>query len=76
MGRRLHAIPAPPEKPDPPLAYSVMGAAKELSVSPKHLRMLIATGKVPFVKLGERTVIRRATLERLLAEMEQSSNGR
>lgn len=56
-----------------PLAYSVPGAARELSVSPKHLRMLIAQGKVPIVKLGERIVIRRATLETLLAQWEQRS---
>lgn len=59
-----------------PLAYSVPMAAKELSVSARHLRMLIAQGKVPIVKLGERIVIRRATLETLLAELEQRSTAR
>lgn len=53
------------------LTYSIPEAAQALGVSDKHLRNLIAAGKMPYIKLGCRLLIRRATLEQLLTEQEQ-----
>jgi excisionase family DNA binding protein len=53
------------------LTYSVPEAAQALGVSDKHLRNLITAGKMPYIRLGTRLLIRRATLEQLLAEQEQ-----
>jgi excisionase family DNA binding protein len=46
--------------------YSVAEAAKLLSLSPRSLRYLLQTGRLGFVRLGRRVLIRHADLEALL----------
>jgi len=54
-----------------PLAYSIPEAAHALSISQRHVRYLVERGELPIVKLGNRTLIARATLEQLLTAREQ-----
>lgn len=48
----------------------VKQVARELSVSPGTVRGLIAAGRLASVRLGRRLLVRRATLERFLEELE------
>lgn len=50
--------------------WTVPEAAYELGVSQALLRDLIREGYVPVLRLGRRVLVRRATVERLLAEPE------
>lgn len=62
--RILAAASAEPE----PLAitYTLADAAKVSGLSRRTLYNLHARGELPFVKIGTRTLIRRADLEQLL----------
>jgi excisionase family DNA binding protein len=48
------------------LAYSLAEAAQLSSLSVRSLRYLMATGKVGYVRVGRRVLIRHTDLERLL----------
>ncbi len=48
------------------LAHSVSEAAELLGLSVRSLRYLIKTGKLGYVRLGRRVLIRHEDLERLL----------
>jgi excisionase family DNA binding protein len=48
------------------LAYSIAEAAEALSMSVRSLRYLMQTGKLGYVRVGRRVLIRHADLERLL----------
>lgn len=50
------------------MAYTVAEAAEVLSLSVRSLRYLIQTGKLGFVKLGRRILIREEDLQRLLRQ--------
>jgi excisionase family DNA binding protein len=50
------------------LAYSVSEAAQALSLSVRSLRYLIQAGKLGFVRLGRRILIRDEDLQRLLRQ--------
>jgi excisionase family DNA binding protein len=50
------------------LAYSLRDAAQALSVSVRSLRYLMQTGKLGYVRLGRRVLIRHEDLERLLRQ--------
>jgi excisionase family DNA binding protein len=50
------------------LAYSLSEAAQLSSLSIRSLRYLMATGKLGFVRIGRRVLIRHADLERLLRQ--------
>jgi excisionase family DNA binding protein len=52
----------------PKLAYSLAEAAQALSLSVRSLRYLIQTGKLGYVRLGRRVLIRHEDLERLLRQ--------
>ncbi|MGA7741807.1 MAG: helix-turn-helix domain-containing protein [Polyangia bacterium] len=51
-----------PSPPDQPLLLSVTAAAPMLAVSTRYLRVLISSGALPVVRLGRRTLVRRADL--------------
>ncbi len=73
--------PTRQSEPPEPLALGIEDAALAVGISGKFMRKLVRAGTVPHVKIGERIVIRRATLEKLLAEWERTkspeeSNGR
>lgn len=59
----------------PAIALDVASAAALLSIGTAHLYEQIRQGKVPIVRIGGRTVIRRASLERWLEEHEQTEIG-
>ncbi|MGH8069285.1 MAG: helix-turn-helix domain-containing protein [Candidatus Entotheonellia bacterium] len=48
------------------LAYSLAEAAQILSLSVRSLQYLMQTGKLGYVRVGRRVLIRHADLERLL----------
>jgi excisionase family DNA binding protein len=48
------------------LAYSLAEAAEALSLSVRSLRYLMQTGKLGYVRVGRRVLIRHTDLERLL----------
>lgn len=48
------------------LAYSLAEAARQASLSVRSLRYLMQTGKLGYVRVGKRVLIRHADLERLL----------
>jgi excisionase family DNA binding protein len=48
------------------LAYSLAEAAQQASLSVRSLRYLMQTGKLGYVRVGKRVLIRHADLERLL----------
>jgi excisionase family DNA binding protein len=50
------------------LAYSLAEAAQQASLSVRSLRYLMATGKLGFVRVGRRVLIRHDDLERLLRQ--------
>jgi excisionase family DNA binding protein len=50
------------------LAYSIAEAAEILSLSTRSLRYLMQTGKLGYVKLGRRILIRAEDLQRLLRQ--------
>jgi excisionase family DNA binding protein len=52
----------------PRLAYSLAEAAEVLSLSVRSLRYLLANGKLGYVKVGRRRLIRHEDLERLLRQ--------
>jgi excisionase family DNA binding protein len=52
----------------PRLAYSLAEAAKTVSLSVRSLRYLMRTGKLGYVRLGRRVLIRHEDLERLLRQ--------
>jgi excisionase family DNA binding protein len=54
-----------------PLTYGVAEAARELQISERLFRKLMRQGVIPYIKIGGRVVVRRATLEQLLEEFEQ-----
>jgi excisionase family DNA binding protein len=51
----------------PPAAFSVPGAAAQLSVSRSFVYLLIKRGEIRTVKLGSRTLIPASEIARLLA---------
>jgi excisionase family DNA binding protein len=53
-----------------PLAVGLVDAAKLLSVSPRHLQKLAATGVVPSVMIGGRRTFRVASLDAWLRRQE------
>ena len=59
---------APPMQP---LVYSVPGAAAAAGVCANTMRSMIASGEIPHVKVRGRVVVRRATLEKWLADQER-----
>ncbi len=50
------------------LAFGIDEAAALIGLSPWTLRKYISTGKLSVVKIGRRTLIERAELERLVEE--------
>jgi excisionase family DNA binding protein len=52
----------------PKLSYSLREAADALSLSVRSLRYLMQTGKLGYVRLGRRVLIRHEDLERLLRQ--------
>ena len=50
------------------IAYSLAEAAQLSSLSVRSLRYLMATGKLSYVRVGRRVLIRHADLERLLSQ--------
>lgn len=63
------------DAPTQPLAYSPADAATALGMSRAKLYELLAAGQIPVVKIGRRTLIRRDTLDRFLAEREAPAGG-
>ena len=57
---------AQPTPNNPRLAYSVSEAARPLGISGRSVRYLLRTGRLGFVRLGRRVLIRHADLEVLL----------
>jgi excisionase family DNA binding protein len=53
-----------------PLAYGPPDAAKVLGISRARVYELIADGTIPSLKIGQRRLIRRETIERFLADLE------
>ena len=51
-----------------PAAYSISEAAVQLSVSRSHLYQLIDRGLIRRVKIGHRSIISRAEIDRLAEE--------
>jgi excisionase family DNA binding protein len=49
------------------LLVTVQEAAELLHVSVRYVRSLMARGKIPVVRLGRRTLIRRSDLDALIA---------
>ncbi len=50
------------------LAYGVREAAQSLGLGKSKIRMLIRDGALPVVRIGDRVLIRKESLERLLQE--------
>lgn len=50
------------------LAYSLAEAAQQTGLSVRSMRYLMQTGKLGFVRVGRRVLIRHADLERLLKQ--------
>lgn len=48
------------------LTYSVAEAARLLGVSERHLRNLIGRGELPVLRLGQRTMIPKVVVARLV----------
>ena len=69
------AVTVKAEKEIEPLVVSLATAAKLLGVSDRHLRTHTKEGTVPFVKLGGRILFRIKSLNRMLAESEQTASG-
>lgn len=46
-----------------PIAYGIKQAATALSVSPRYIRNLVDSGRIPSFKLGNRRLILRKDLE-------------
>jgi excisionase family DNA binding protein len=55
------------------LAYSVPDAAKELSVSKETVWRLVKRGELRTLKIGHRTIIRRAEIVAYLDRLEQAA---
>ena len=53
---------------DAPLAYTINGAAKALSVSRSHIYRLVARKELDQRKVGQRTVITASSIKRLIGE--------
>jgi excisionase family DNA binding protein len=51
-----------------PLLMSVVGAAKALSLSPNTVYSCIYSGRLPHVKVGRRTLIQYAVIEKVAEE--------
>lgn len=49
-----------------PISYSVREAARIIGLGKTSVYQLIKAGRLPIVKIGERTLIRRCDLEELL----------
>jgi excisionase family DNA binding protein len=62
-----------PLAPDP--IQTVPEAARTAKVSVRHLQSLIASGRLPVVRLGRRVLIRRESLLRFLASIERAEGG-
>ena len=62
-----------PVAPDPILI--VPEAAEVAKVSVRHMQSLIASGRLPVVRLGRRVLIRRETLLAFLASIERPEGG-
>lgn len=60
--------------PDDPI-LKTPEAARVAKVSVRHLQSLIASGRLPVVRLGRRVLIRRETLLRFLASIERAEGG-
>ncbi len=58
------------------LAYTVADAVSASGIGRTTLYGLMGSGQLPFVKLGNRTLIRRADLERLLERHVAPPSGR
>jgi excisionase family DNA binding protein len=58
-----------------PLVHSEREAALLLGVSHTTVKKLLARGDLPYVKIGARTLIARATLESFLEDREQRRGG-
>ena len=50
------------------LAYGVTEAAQSLGLGKSKVRMLIREGALPVVRVGDRVLIRKESLEKLLQE--------
>ena len=50
------------------LGFSIIDAARALSISPRYLESLIAAGAVRSTRIGRRHIIARVELERLAIE--------
>jgi excisionase family DNA binding protein len=57
-----------PKDPAPPLAYTLPMFTARLNISRSHAYALIAAQKIKIVKIGGRTLITAAEVERLLSE--------
>jgi excisionase family DNA binding protein len=49
------------------LAYSVADLAKALSVTEKHIRKQIKDGKIRSIRMGDRVLVSKQEVERILA---------
>jgi excisionase family DNA binding protein len=58
------------------LAYSIAEAAELLSLSTRSLRYLMQTGRLGYVRLGRRLLIREEDLQRLLRQRYCGPQGR
>jgi excisionase family DNA binding protein len=52
----------------PRLAYGLVESSQQTGLSVRSLRYLMASGRLAFVKIGRRVLIRHADLERLLKQ--------
>jgi excisionase family DNA binding protein len=60
--------------PDPsPLAYSIPDAARLLGASPGHLYGMARRGEIRLTRLGRRTLVTHAELERVLQANTETS---
>lgn len=58
-----------------PLTYSVREAAQVLGIGKDLAYQLVKSGELPSVKLGNRLVVPKAALHRLLGWTEEDENG-
>ncbi len=65
-GTKLHLLPRPESQ-----TVSVGYAAAALGIGRTTLYNAIQRGEVPVLRIGRRVVVRRATLDRLLADAPQ-----
>ena len=65
-GKRVATVPNPRE----PALFDVRGGAKYLGRTQSTLRHWIERGHIPALKIGGRVFLRRATLDRFLADRE------